>query len=565
MAQRLKKTDVVVIGLGAAGGMAALGLTGHGLEVIGLEAGPWRAMKDFPSDEIRNDIRNWMGNPKFNQEIPTSRMHASQVAQPTVGGALMMNGVGGSTVHYTCQSWRFLPWNFRMRSETIKRYGASAIPHNALVEDWPVSYDDLEPYYDKVEYEIGVSGRAGNLKGKVTGQGNDLEGPRSREYPLPPLRWSGYNQLAFDSAKKTGWHPFRGPAAIHSQPYKGGAACQYCGFCTQNGCHTNAKGSLFLNAIPEAQKHGLKVVPNARVVEIQVDHAGRATGVEYVMGGQKYVQPASLVILAGYVYENSRLLLLSKSKAFPKGLSNNHGQVGKGYMSHGFVIGNAYFDGRRLNRFSGPGAQYVCLDDWDADNFDHKDLGFIGGGDLETSMEAKPIATARTVPPSLQRKWGTSYKQFMQRNAISIASNLAQMDVLPYEENVIDLDPTHKDPLGYPVARLTFAYQQQEQKRSAFLLEKQKEWFKSMGAAESWGALAYLPVNQHVYGGTRMGSDPAKSVVDGDQLSHEVPNLAVMGGSTFLNTGGRNPTQTIEALALRSADRIAKRWKSITA
>jgi gluconate 2-dehydrogenase alpha chain len=566
MTQKLHKTDVVIIGLGAAGSVAALELSKRGLEVIGLEAGPWRTIKDFPSDEIRNDIRNYMGNPKMNQEIPTSRMSASDTAQPTVGGALMMNGVGGSTTHYTCQTWRFLPWNFKMKSETLKRYGPSMIPKDSLVEDWPVTYDDLEPYYDKVEYEIGVSGRAGNIKGRLTGQGNDFEGPRQRDYPLPPLRWSGYNELAFESAKKVGWHPFRMPAAIHSEPYRGNPACQYCGFCTQNGCHTNAKGSTFLNAIPDAQKTGkLKVRTGARVVEIVIDRNGRAAGVNYISGGQLYFQPASLVIVSSYVYENNRLLLLSKSHAFPHGLSNNHGWVGKGYMSHGFVIGYAHFDGRKLNRFSGPGAQGVCLDDWDADNFDHRELAFIGGGDLETTMEAKPIATARAVPPSVKQQWGAPYKQFMKRNAISIATNLAQMDVLPYEENTIDLDPTHKDPQGYPVARITFAYKEQEQKRYQFLLGKQRQWFQAMGATETWGALAYLPVNQHVYGGTRMGTAPDNSVVDGYQLSHEVPNLAIMGGSTFPNTGGRNPTETIQALAWRGAEHIAANWKSIAA
>jgi gluconate 2-dehydrogenase alpha chain len=171
MAQKLNETDVVIIGLGAAGSIAALELSKHGLEVIGLEAGPWRTIKDFPSDEIRNDIRNYVGNPKINQEIPTSRMSASETAQPTVGGALMMNGVGGSTTHYTCQTWRFLPWNFKMKSETLKRYGPSMIPKDSLVADWPVSYDDLEPYYDKVEYKIGASGEAGNIKGKLTASG----------------------------------------------------------------------------------------------------------------------------------------------------------------------------------------------------------------------------------------------------------------------------------------------------------------------------------------------------------------------------------------------------------
>jgi len=565
MAERRRGTDVVVIGLGAAGGIAAMVLAEAGREVIGLEAGPRWELKDFPSDEIRNDVRNFMGNPKFNLEVPTSRTDRSQEATPTIGGALMMNGVGGSSVHYTCQSWRFLPWSFRMKSATIERYGRSALPENSLVEDWPVSYDELEPYYHKVERLLGVSGKAGNLKGKKDPAGNVLEGPRSREYPLPPLRRSGYIDLATNAAKQAGWHPFPGPSAIHSEPYEGQPGCQYCGFCTQNGCHTNAKGSVNLNAIPRAEKSGnLKVETGARVTEIAVDNDGRATGVTYLKDGKEHFQPTSLVILSGFVYENTRLLLLSKSKAFPKGLSNNAGQVGKGFMSHGFIIGSGAFDGKRLNRFGGPGSQYMAFDDFEGDNFDHAGLDFIGGAGMSTGSEAKPIATARTVPPSLERRWGSQWKAWMAKNGNSIAAALAQMEVLPYEDNFIDLDPKVKDPAGLPVARITFDYKQQEKKRGAFLQKKLEQWLKEMGAAEAWSNPPLrLPVNQHVYGGTRMGDDRDQFVVDKHSLSHEVPNLAILGTSTFLSTAGKNPTETLQALAWMSSEHIADEWNSI--
>lgn len=566
MAEKLKKTDVVVIGLGAAGGMVSLALARHGVDVIGLEAGPVRSVKDFPSDEVRNDVRNWLGNPKVNQEVPTIRANAAQPAKPDPAPILMMNGVGGTSIHYGMQTWRYLPWNFKVRSETVNRYGRSMLPADSLVEDWPVSYDDLEPYYDKVEYEIGASGRAGNIGGRVNHVGNAFEGPRRRDYPLPPLRYSGYTKLASDAAKRLGWHPFQGPAAIHSAPYRGQPGCMYCGFCTNNGCHTNAKGSTFLNAIPDAKKTGhLKVVPATRVVEITAGSDGRVTGVDYLQGGRRYHQPASVVVLSTYVYENSRLLLLSRSKAYPHGLSNNHGQVGKGYISHLYMTGYGVFPGRRMNVYGGPTAQFTAVDDWDSDNFDHKGLGFVGGASLFAGMEGKPIATARTRPPSLKRGWGSEWKSWMQKNATGIVQDFAQVECLPYEGNQLDLDPTHKDPLGYPVIRITWAPRRQEKARMSFIAGKLEHWMKEMGAAEVWTTPFIAVTNSHAYGGTRMGTDPSTSVVDAHLMSHEAPNLAVLGGSTFLNTTGRNPTETIEALAWRTGDHIAQHWRSFAA
>src|SRR3954447_5566970 len=219
----VSQADALVVGLGATGAIAALQLAKAGMKVVALEAGPWRGIKDFGMDEIAHDVRNVLGNVKWNREIPTAREKRSDVAKPTpTSGILpMMNGVGGASVHYTAKSWRFLPWNFRMRSETIKRYGRSALPKGSLVEDWPFSYDDLEPYYDKVEYLLGVSGQAGNINGYHDPRGNHLEGPRARGYPMPRLRRSGWTRAADRAGRKLGWHPYPGPVAINSEHYDG--------------------------------------------------------------------------------------------------------------------------------------------------------------------------------------------------------------------------------------------------------------------------------------------------------------------------------------------------------
>jgi gluconate 2-dehydrogenase alpha chain len=567
MSTRLKKTDVVIVGLGAAGGYAALALARAGLDVVGLEAGPRLSARDFPNDEIRNDIRAWMCRIKAAKEIPTWRPNASVPATQTGIQILMMNAVGGTSIHYGMEQWRLLPWNFKTRTETIARYGAAAIPPNSTLADWPLTYAELELYYDRVEYDMGASGKAGNLRGDKVDGGNPFEGPRRREFPLPPLRWSGWNQLMAKTAGQLGWHPWPGPAAIRSKAYKNLPGCEYCGFCTSNGCHADAKGSTFLTAIAEAESTGnLKVVPLARTTKIAVDKEGRATGVIYLKGGERFFQPADVVLIATYTYENTRLLLLSKSKAFPAGLSNNHGQVGKHYISHMFGGVNGLFPGQKLNRFSGPGAQRVSLDDWNADNFDHTGLGFIGGAVLDSRMESKPIGASRTTPPSVPR-WGSAWKSWLRTNANSVGDAFGQMESLPYEEHYIDLDPSVKDPQGFPVARATFDLQEQEKLRHAFITAKCTQWLREAGATETWVGFPALPiaVNSHAYGGTRMGDDPETSVVDRWSLSHESPNLGILGASTFPTTGGYNPTLTVQALAWRTADHIAKNWSSIAA
>jgi len=334
MATRLKDTDVVIVGMGAAGGVAALPLAQAGLDVVGLEAGTWLTRRDFAPDEIRNNYRNWpMSVQKANNEAPTVR--ATAAGNAVQGGHPMMNAVGGTSLHYWAQHWRLNPWDFKVVSETRRRYGASRIPAGTTVEDWPFGYDELEPYYDKIEYEIGVSGQAGNINGARDARGNPFEGPRKREYPMPPLRWTAFHERMADAARKLGWAPFPGPAAINSRPYQNRSGCMYHGFCNTGGCHVDAKNSTAVSTIPRAQATGhLNVVTRATVTSIEVDSQGRATGVNYLIDGIDYLQPAKVVLLAGYTYENVRLLLVSKSKAYPNGLSNNHNQVGRHYFSH---------------------------------------------------------------------------------------------------------------------------------------------------------------------------------------------------------------------------------------
>jgi gluconate 2-dehydrogenase alpha chain len=505
MATDLRKTDVVIVGTGAAGGIAAFPLARSGAKVIALEAGGRHTERDYQADEIRHDTHNWLGRAKANWEVPTVRATPDGVAEKGQG-IIMMNGVGGSSIHYTGQSWRLHPYNFREHSTVVRRYGAGAIPPGVALADWPVQYEELEHYYDRVERAIGISGKAGNIRGRRDARGNVLEGERRREYPMPPLRSTGWTELLEKAAHDLRWNPFPGPAAILSRTYRGRPACDYHGYCTFNGCHIGAKSSVNVTTLADAEETGnLRIVTRARVVKINTDGEGRATGVTYVRGKQEFFQPADVVLLGTYTYENARLMFLSSSPAHPNGLGNSSDQLGRHYMAHTYLSVSGLFPGQRLNLFSGTGAQQIALDDFDGDNFDHTGLGFIGGATLSSGMETKPISMARNTPPNLPQ-WGSAWKQWLRANANSVGGTLWQMATLPYEHNRLDLDPTHKDQYGQPVIRITFRLGDNELRQAEFAREKATQWLKTAGAAETWGGDPFpLALNSHAYGGTGWG------------------------------------------------------------
>jgi len=566
MAINLTKTDVVIVGLGAAGGVAALPLAQAGLRVIGLEAGTWLSPEDFAPDELRNNFRGWpQAVQKANREIPTHRPNAAAQYSPRLAIHPMMNAVGGTTLHYWAQSWRLNPWDFKVVSETTRRYGRSRIPAGSTVEDWPLGLDELEPYYNRVEYELGTSGKAGNLNGKIDARGNIFEGPRRREYPMPPLRGTGFTEMMGDAARKLGWHPFPGPAAINSRTYENRAACAFHGYCARGGCHISAKGSTAVTTIPKAQKTGrFDVVTQATTTTIEADADGRVSGVNYVKDGMEYFQPADVVLLATYVYENVRLLLLSRSKPYPNGLSNNHRQVGRHYFSHNTGAAVTALFPRDLNNWYGLPAQGVAVDDWADDNFDHAGVDFIGGGNLWVYSDRRPIAAANMPTFGKAPEWGAAWKAFVKQNADRWNTAYLQKTTLPYEDNYLDLDPTVTDPLGFPVCRITADFKDNERKVAAFIQDKMVEWFMAAGAVATEKApIGTMGPTTHAYGGTRMGDNPETNVVNRWGFSHEAPNLGILGASVMGTSGAHNPTLTAQALAWRTADYLVKNWKTI--
>jgi gluconate 2-dehydrogenase alpha chain len=569
MATRLKPVDVAVIGLGAAGGVAVLPLCRAGLKVAGIEAGTWMDIHTFRPDEIYNNVRAQVTSaPKAKREIPTFRTNDRDRARQGAN-APMMNAIGGTSIHYHAQSWRYSPWDFRVRTASIARYGANAIPKGSTLEDWPVTYDELEEFYDRVEYEIGVSGRAGNIMGKIDPRGNVYEGARRRDFPMPPLRDTDFTDMMAVAARKLSWKPFRGPAAINSQPYKGRPGCAYHGYCDRGGCHISAKNSTAVTTIPEAIKtKNLTIFDKAQVTRIVSDSNAKVSGVSYIRDGKEYFQPARVVLVASYTYENVRLLLLSKSTAYPDGLSNNHGQVGRHYFGHfdaqaGTGVSALFpFD---LNIWYGAIAQNVTVEEFADDNFDHAGLGFIGGATIQVNTEKHPIGAAAMSTYGRAPQWGSKWKAFVRENAGRWVSSYIQCNTFPYENTYLDLDPEVKDPLGDPVCRITSGPKDSEPKQAVYAGRKMEEWFRAAGAIEV--TTAQPPpgpsTSTHAFGGTRMGGNPETNVVDRWGFSHEAPNLGILGASTFGTSGARNPTLTVQALAWRTADHLVKNWKSI--
>src|SRR5512145_2726515 len=562
MAMAAEIADVCIVGVGGLGGILAKELASAGLKIVGFERGPAPKKEDYaPRDTIRYLVRTdqleWVRH-----EPTTTRKKSGEGARRQYRTS-PLNVLGGALLHWTGQASRFMPGDFKLYTNEIlngnaERAGADLTGYN--ITDWPLAYDDLEPYYERFEWEFGVSGQAGS---------NPFAGPRKSGFPLPPLRRSAKMELFAEACLKLGYHAYETAAGILSQPYRPPApfdtriaerpACVYCGHCNFYGCHVHAKSASLYTVIPVAlQTANFDLRTQAKVIRVNSDSAGQATGVSYFDSQvQVREQRARVVILSAFVFEHARLLLLSRtgSGRFAKGLANSSGYVGRNIMAHGDVRAIGAFDDYIINGFIGPGSAAMRIDDFNGNNFDHAGLGFIRGGTIGTSGEGTPVTRIDVLPPGM-RSWGKEFKEFYTRYYTRTCDLNMQPETLPHKANRVDLDPRQRDRWGMPLPRVTFDFHRNERRLHPFMAQVGEKIMRETGATKVWTEEKARP-NRRA-GGARMGDNPRSSVVNAYCQSHDVPHLFIVGASVFPTMAGCPPTATISALSYRTAEYILR-------
>ncbi len=578
MTTRLKPVDAVIIGFGWSGALLAEVLSRAGLSVIALERGPYRdTAEDFPPsrapDELRYAVRHDLVVKPAENTI-TFRNRSDQTALPVRawGSFLPASGAGGGGVHWNGQTWRFRPSDFTLKTTILERYGRRFLPPDLTIQDWGVTYETLEPYYDRFEYLCGISGKSGNLQGKIQPGGNPFEGPRARDYPTPPLTMPYAAALFAKAAAEGGYHPFPQPSANLSQAYTNPfgvtlGACSYCGFCERFGCGNYAKASPQTTLMPLLRRRpNFSLRTECLVLAINHDGGGKkARGVTYKdASGEDFFQPAGIVLLAAYTFENIRLLLLSGIGA-PYDPASGRGVVGRNYSYQTTSSVQLGFAERLLNPFIGAGALGMIVDDWNGEHYDHGPLGFIGGAYLAAlATNSRPILNHPT-PPGTPR-WGAEWKRAVAKSYLRTTRLLASGSSLSHRGAYCDLDPSYRDRFGRPLLRLTFDFHPNDLRMSHFVTDRLAEIARAMGPEwltieKRQAPYSIVPYQStHNVGGAIMGVDPETSVVNPYLQSWDCDNLFVVGASAFPQNASYNPTGTVAALALRTADAIIGRY-----
>ncbi len=532
--------DVCVVGTGAGGGVVIDQLTAAGMSVVALERGPYLSPNEFDDDELRNVVRDDVFSAS---QLETYRSHESEIAQPGKF-ADIAHCVGGTMTHWAGWSWRFRPDEFKVLSTEGPVPGAS-------LADWPVSYDEMEPFYERAEWDFGVSGSAGS---------NPFEPKRRKGYPNPahPPRVGSLKFAA--GARKAGYTPFPVPMAINSQVYGNRPACVHGGACRAYGCPIGAKGTTYSVSIPRARISGnLDLRTDATVYELPIKD-GKVTGARYLDSkGKQHEVKARHTILAAGTVGTPHVLLLSKSGDFPDGLANGSGQVGRHYSFHHHPSARGIFEDD-LKGYTGI-ETHTAFDDLHPSD---PKRGFIRGGvvaELNT-MTHQPIAHALFLGPPEGPNWGQPLKDHIAdfpRTMLAVAI----CEELPMPDNRIDLDPTHTDRFGLPVPRITKRQHPNDVAMYRWYEKKIVEVVEAAGATRTDpGRMPGIHIgdgdhqrgNAHNHGTCRMGNDPGSSVVDRWCRSHEVPNLWIADSSVMPTNGGYNPTLTILANAYRIAE-----------
>ena len=572
---KLKPVDVVVVGMGVAGSILSKELAITGLRIVGLERGRMMdPQQDFAMpyahDELKYDAYRSDILQNLSRETITFRNAVTESALPMreMGSFKPGECVGGAGIHWMAGGWRFLPWDFQTRSRTEERYGKQQFSDNCTSQDWGITYDELEPYYDQFEHIYGVSGKAGNLNGELKNGGNPFEGVRSREYPNPPHEHTYSGALFAEACGTLGYKPFPKPAAIMTRPYTNLyklnlGQCVSGGFCSGHGCSQNAKATPLTAVIPALLKHdNFELRTHANVIKVNLDSdRKRAIGVTYIDArGRTVEQPADLVILSSFTFNNTRLLLLS-GIGKPYDPVSNKGVVGRNYAYQATGHVKLFYEDKVFNRFMGGGAHGSAIDEFDGDNFDHSGLGFVGGSFIDVNSPGAPPIKAHAVPAGTPG-WGSAWKKAVAKYYDRVSTIALHGDCQSYRTKYLDLDPTYRDANGLPLIRMTFDFQDNERKLSAFVAAKAAEIARAMNGdiidvSARTGKYNIGPYQStHNAGGAVMGSNPATSVVNKYLQSWDVPNVFVVGASAFPQNGSYGPTGTVGALACWTADAI---------
>ena len=539
--------DVIIVGAGAAGGIVACVLAEAGKRVLLLERGPALSFKQIPRDHLRNQRLSIYGHnagPDLggNPRVFVDPSGVSRIVKPhELDYHNNAACLGGGTRVYGAQAWRFLPDDFRMAS----KYG---VPKGSSLADWPLSYETLEPFYERVEWELGAAGD-GTTQPQTA---------RRRDYPLPPVPPSPQTMALSNGADRLGWTTTRVPLLINTKPYQGRDQCIGCKYCVGFACPTDAKNGTHNTVIPRALATGnCKVLTNVIVEQIDVNERGDVGGVAFFndLGGTIHRESArsKLVVVSGGAIESARLLLNSQSSLHPNGLGNAHDQVGRNLQGH--LYPRAYgISASRVFNGIGPGVTIATL------QFNHDNPGIIGGGMLADDFIKPPIDFwYDSLPPNLPR-WGKVNKQFMRDNYTRVMHVRGPVQDIPNPDGRVTIDKSVRDKWRIPVARLSGTTHPATVESADFMRERAVEWLQASGCQSVWSTQPGLILSgrQHQAGTCRMGTDRKVSVTDEWGRVHDHDNLFVIDGSIHVTNGGVNPVLTIMALAFRSAEYIAR-------
>ncbi len=543
-----KTYDVIIVGAGAGGGIVAGVLAEAGKRVLLLERGPKKSFEEVGRDHLRNQRISLYGHNAGPEENGNPRVYVDaqgreHIVRPHEGGyqnnAAM---VGGGTQVYGAQAWRFMEQDFRMAS----LYG---VPKHSSLADWPITYSELAPYYEKAEWELGVCG---------DDTANRFQSERSKDYPMPPIPSNPSREILQRGAERLGWNTNPVPMLINTKPYLGRPACIQCSYCVGFSCPSNSKNGTQNTLIPRALVTGnCDLIPHAMTERIDTDSQGNVVGVTYLteQDGSMVRESATakVVVVSSGAIESARLLLNSSSSQHPQGLGNEHDLVGRSLQGHFYPSIHGLFN-EVVHDGLGPGVSISTT------QFNHGNSGVVGGGMLANEFTKLPIIFWRgSLPPDVPH-WGAANKRWMRENFSRTLHVMGPVQDIPSPDSRVQVAPNVRDRYGIPVAKLSGTTHPETVKTAQFMFERAKEWMEASGAVRVWGNPPSLGMSagQHQAGTCRMGDDAQTSVTDKWGRVHAHDNLFVVDASLHVTNGGFNPVLTVMALAYRSAVHIAK-------